>query len=139
MTFVLTTMPFYFRSLLQGNLCQDSHGLKRMSQKLRSNPPYPNETKLYPWLNSEMLSYGNSSFHFLFHYPYITPIYTLYNPYNPSSFHFLFHYPNINPLYNPIWSNQLWNKCSPKSSKPISLPHSPDLLCAQNPSLTPNS
>ena len=32
----------------------------------------------------------NSSFHFLFHYPYIYPIYY-------SSFHVLFHYPYIQP------------------------------------------
>ena len=40
-----------------------------------------------------------SSFHFLFHYLYITPIYT-------SSFHFLFHYPIITPKPLPQRS---WN------------------------------
>ena len=32
-------------------------------------------------------------------YPNITPVYPLYNPYNPCSFHFPFHYPNITPIY----------------------------------------
>ena len=37
---------------------------------------------------------SNSSFHFLFHYPFMTLISPLYNY---SSFHFLFHYPLITP------------------------------------------
>ena len=37
-----------------------------------------------------------SSFHSIFHYPHITPIYPQYIPnISYSSFHFLFHYPNI--------------------------------------------
>ena len=59
-------------------------------------------------------SADNSSFHFLFHYPNITPTY--YSSYHflvhypnitpiyYSSFHFLFHYPNITPTYYSSFS-----------------------------------
>ena len=42
----------------------------------------------------------NSSVHFIFHYPYTTPI--CY-----SSFHFVFHYPYITPI-NPLYKCWLW-------------------------------
>ena len=48
-----------------------------------------------------------SSFHFLFHYPYINPMESLYNPidslqnpFKTRSFHFLFHYPYITPAWH---------------------------------------
>ena len=42
----------------------------------------------------------NSSVHFIFHYPYTTPI-------RSSSFHVVFHYPYITPI-NPLHKCWLW-------------------------------
>ena len=53
--------------------------------------------------DTRSLDYGsNSSFHFGFHYPSITPRYSPESLNSPYSFHSIFHYPNIAPIYSLI-------------------------------------
>ena len=62
------------------------------------------------------MSHAPSSFHVLFHYLHITPIYLHFvfhcpyiTPIYYSSFYFLFHYPNKTPIYYSSFPLSLYN------------------------------